>query len=106
LKGVNLDYTDPCFNMSLGAFRAASARGGRQSARTRRLRRLAQPPVVSTVCPEPELEAAHQASTLLDKLFPRLRNAWGFALSGPASTEIALNRLALAGVANSRRSAG
>jgi hypothetical protein len=73
---MNLDHTKPYFNMTLTACRAAGARGGRRSARSRRLRALPQPFVAAASHPEPELETAHQASLLLDAQFPHLRNAW------------------------------
>jgi hypothetical protein len=80
---MNLDYTKPYFNMSLGACRTTGRRGGRQSAMNRRLRRLAQAP--AAIGPEPAIETAHQASMLLDERFPHLRNAWGRTAQRPAA---------------------
>lgn len=73
---MNIDHTKPYFNMTISACRAAGARGGRRSGRTRRLRASAQPGVTAASRPAVELETAHQASMLLDEQFPHLRNAW------------------------------
>ena len=76
MGAMNLDHDRPYFNMNIAACRAAGTRGGRRSARNRRVHRLAQPPVRTASCPQPEQETAHQASMLLDERFPHLRNAW------------------------------
>jgi len=39
------------------------------------LRKLAEPSVRAAIRPAPERETAHEASILLDKHFPHLRNA-------------------------------
>jgi hypothetical protein len=63
---MHLDYTRPYFNMSVAACRNAGARGGRRSARNRRLRAQAQA-ILSVSLPEPKLETAHEASMLLNE---------------------------------------
>jgi hypothetical protein len=85
LKGMNLDYTKPYFNMSMAACRAAGARGGHRSGLNRRLRRPAQPPFPNASHPEPVLETAHQANMFLDERFPHLRNGWDRTARRPAA---------------------
>jgi hypothetical protein len=82
---MNLDYTKPYFNMTLTACRSAGARGGRRSARSRRLLALPQPVVAAASHPEVELETAHEASLMLDAQFPHLRNAWPRRVRRPAA---------------------
>ncbi len=73
---MNIDYTKPYFNMTITVCRAAGARGGRRSGRSRRFRVLAHATATVASRPAPESETAHQASMLLDERFPHLRNAW------------------------------
>ena len=71
---MHIDFTRPYFNMNIEACRAAGARGGRRSARNRRLREVHQPPQ-STQIGEPHLETAAEAIAALDARFPWLRGA-------------------------------
>jgi hypothetical protein len=82
---MNIDYAKPYFNMTITDCRAAGARGGRQSGRSRRSRALARAAATVASRPEPELETAHQASMLLDERFPHLRNAWPRSVRRPAA---------------------
>jgi hypothetical protein len=82
---MNIDSTKPYFNMTLTACRAAGARGGRRSGRSRRFRALAHAAATVASHPEPELETAHQASMLLDERFPHLRSAWPRKARRPAA---------------------
>jgi len=70
---MNLEFGKPYHNKTIEQCRAIGARGGRRSARNRRLRCMAQPPV--PICQKPEPETAHEASMLLDQKFPWLRGA-------------------------------
>ena len=82
---MTIDHNRPYFNMDIHACRIAGAIGGRRAARKRRLRRLAEAAVPAASHPEPEVETAHQASTLLDERFPHLRGAWSRTARRPAA---------------------
>jgi hypothetical protein len=65
------------FNKTVPQCRLLGARGGRASARNRRLRKLRASPVPPAApLPQPEPETAHQASLLLDCQFPWLEEAF------------------------------
>lgn len=65
------------FDKSPEQLRELGARGGRTSARNRRLRLLTQPPVPAPMAavPEPEEETAAEAIAALDAQFSWLRGA-------------------------------
>jgi hypothetical protein len=73
---MNLEFGVPYHHNTIDQCRAIGARGGRRSGMIRRARRLAQLPQATASHSEPQLETAHEASTLLDAQFPHLRNAW------------------------------
>ena len=72
---MNLEFGTPYHNKTIDQCRAIGGSGGRRSGRNRRLRKLAEPSVRAAITPAPERETAHEASILLDKHFPHLRNA-------------------------------
>jgi hypothetical protein len=82
---MNLEFGVPYHHKTIDQCRVIGARGGRRSGMTRRAHRLAQVAARVTDCPEPELETAHEASVLLDKQFPHLRNAWARTNRRPAA---------------------
>ncbi len=84
-RAVNLEHAAPYFNMSITACRAAGARGGRISGRTRRARLAAQAQPRQAVV-EIHQETAHEANMLLDAQFPWLRGAFRSSRR-PALTE-------------------
>jgi hypothetical protein len=67
---MNIDYTAPYFNMTIAACLAAGARGGRRSARSRRLRKAAEIPAATIA--EPTSETAAEAISRIDALCPWL----------------------------------
>jgi len=71
LRGMNIDHAALYLNMTLAACRAAGARGGRRSARSRRLRKATAMPVSRITEPEPETAA--EAIARIDALCPWLR---------------------------------
>lgn len=62
------------FNKTASQCRLVGSRGGRARARNLRMR---QPTALPPTPPEPELETAHEASSLLDERFPHLCSAFG-----------------------------
>jgi hypothetical protein len=68
---MNIDHAAPYFNMNIAACRAAGARGGRQSAWSRRLRKAAEIPAATIS--EPPSETAAEAIVRIDALCPWLR---------------------------------
>jgi hypothetical protein len=68
---MNIDHAAPYFNMTIAACRAAGARGGRRSARSRRLRKSAEIPAATITEPPPETAA--EAIARIDVLCPWLR---------------------------------
>ena len=73
---MNLEFGVPYHHKTIDQCRAIGARGGRRSGIVRRAGRLAQFAGISASDAEPQMETAHEASMLLDKQFPHLRNAW------------------------------
>ncbi len=69
-----IDFTRPYFNMSIEGCRAAGARGGRRSARNRRLRKSRETTAARVII-EPDMETAAEAIARIDALCPWLRGA-------------------------------
>ncbi len=72
---MNLQFGTPYHNKPIDQCRAIGRVGGLRSARSRRLRRLAESSLPTVVTPEPAGEAARQAIERIDALCPWLVGA-------------------------------
>ena len=73
---MNIDYGVPYFNMTTERCRSVGRRGGRARARNLRLRPRCQADPPPAPVAHGVVETAHEASLVLDSLFPHLRGAF------------------------------